>query len=144
MRTISPETPTDPMSQSRTQTRFERAHPDGTLTDLGCPVCPGVLEVQPAGHKGYLTFVCRIGHAFSPQTLIDAKEEALEEALWSAATRLDELVSIYEDFIPRMEKLGRRELAAAYRQRLDEARTVLARVQELARVNRPPLEPRAE
>src|SRR5688572_9433807 len=57
--------------------------PGRRLTDLGCPDCPGVLAAHTEGRKGHLTFVCRVGHVFAADTLIEAKEEALELALWN-------------------------------------------------------------
>jgi two-component system chemotaxis response regulator CheB len=122
--------------------RFGRGLSAGALTDLGCPDCPGVLEVRPAGDRGYLTFACRVGHAYSAPSLIDAKESVLEDTLWSAVTRLDELVSLYEDFAPRTEAMARPELGAAYRQRLEQVRGLLERLRALAEENLPPIESR--
>lgn len=128
------------MSESDARVPFGRARNEGPLVDLGCPECPGVLEARSDGHKGFLSFVCRIGHAYSPQSLVDAKEEALEDAFWSVAVRLDELASVYADFAPRMEALGQPGLAAAYRARLELIRALLPRARALAEGNRRPAE----
>ena len=44
------------------------------ITGLGCPECPGVLEVSHT-EEGYFNFHCRIGHVLSLQDLILAKEK---------------------------------------------------------------------
>lgn len=128
------------MSDGATRPDFGRDQHAGTLTDLGCPACPGVLEVSPDGRKGYLTFVCRIGHAFSAQSLVDAKESALEDMLWSAVAQLDELLGVYEDFVERSANMQRPELARAYAERLAQGRAILAQLRALTVENRPPVE----
>jgi two-component system chemotaxis response regulator CheB len=131
------------MNGPTTEPTFGRHQLDGTITDLGCPECRGVLAVRDEGRKGYLLFVCRVGHSYSPQSIIEAKEEGLESDLWSAVARLDELVSLYEDFVARMRRMQRPELAEAYGVRLEKARGVLARLQTLVQENGPTPEPRA-
>lgn len=42
------------------------------LTDLGCPDCPGVLALLRTENQ--MSFVCSVGHAFSSESLIEAKE----------------------------------------------------------------------
>src|SRR5262245_34041849 len=70
--------------------RDNDADADGWFaTDLGCPDCSGVLQVAVFGPRRYLRFRCRVGHAFSGETLLEAKEEQLERALFSAGETLE-------------------------------------------------------
>ncbi len=64
--------------------------------DFGCPDCRGVLYVAALGKRGWLSFRCRIGHAFAGDTLLAAKENQLEKALWDSLEVLDELVQLYQ------------------------------------------------
>lgn len=49
------------------------------LTRFTCPDCSGVLVEQ---HEGdYIFYRCRVGHAYSPETLHAEKGEEIEEAL---------------------------------------------------------------
>ena len=64
-------------------------------TDLGCSACRGVLYVSELGRSGWLSFRCRVGHAFSADSLLFAKEEQLEESLWSTVEVLEELLQLY-------------------------------------------------
>ncbi len=53
-----------------------------------CPECNGVLEeVEEAG---LVRFRCRVGHAYSPETLHADQNIAVEKALWAAIRALEE------------------------------------------------------
>lgn len=85
------------------------------VTGIACPECPGVLTVTVEGAQGYLHFKCRIGHAFSTDELIAAKERQLEDHLWSATTTLAELMQLLRD----LQRHGiQPERSSAFRQRI--------------------------
>jgi two-component system chemotaxis response regulator CheB len=74
---------------------------NGKLTDLGCPDCRGVLAVSERRPDGkVLVFTCQIGHRYSPESLIESKEEQLEEALWTTIETLDEIAMLHTDLSP--------------------------------------------
>jgi len=57
-----------------------------------CPDCSGTLwEVQEGD---LLRFRCRVGHAFSPESMRDGYTESVEGALWSAVRILEESASL--------------------------------------------------
>src|SRR5262249_39934769 len=57
-----------------------------------CPDCSGTLwEVQEGD---LLRFRCRVGHAFSPESMRDGYTESIEGALWSAVRILEESASL--------------------------------------------------
>jgi two-component system chemotaxis response regulator CheB len=91
--------------------------PQGTLTDLGCPDCRGVLAGREIGEAGQLLFTCRVGHTFSGESLIGAKEEELEDAMWIAIESYDEMVTLHEELARRARANGGRSLAQAYERR---------------------------
>ena len=56
-----------------------------------------MLRVTVQGGRGYLHFECRIGHAFSTDELIAAKERQFEDGVWAAVTTVRELVQLLRD-----------------------------------------------
>jgi two-component system, chemotaxis family, protein-glutamate methylesterase/glutaminase len=60
----------------------------GHPSAYSCPDCGGVLwEIEDGD---FLRYRCRVGHAFSPDTMLGAQDDVLEEALWTAAKTLEE------------------------------------------------------
>jgi len=98
------------------------------LTDLGCPDCRGVLAVREDGRRGHLGFTCRIGHAFSGESLIRCKEEQLESSLWEAVEAYEEIAMLHQEMSRRTRAAGARAVAAAYSRR---ARRAVALTREL-------------
>ncbi|HEY9809716.1 MAG TPA: chemotaxis protein CheB [Halomicronema sp.] len=73
----------------------------GVPSNLACPTCGGTLWEQNNGNL--LRFRCRVGHAWSQDSLHAEQAEALEEALWTALRALEESASLSQ----RMEKRAR-------------------------------------
>jgi two-component system, chemotaxis family, protein-glutamate methylesterase/glutaminase len=65
---------------------------DGNMSATGqtyaCPECGGVLEEAKEG--GMLRFRCRVGHMYSPESLLADQTEAVEKALWAAIRSMEE------------------------------------------------------
>jgi two-component system, chemotaxis family, protein-glutamate methylesterase/glutaminase len=65
---------------------------DGNMSATGqtyaCPECGGVLEEAKEG--GMLRFRCRVGHMYSPESLLAEQTEAVEKALWAAIRSMEE------------------------------------------------------
>jgi two-component system chemotaxis response regulator CheB len=57
-----------------------------------CPECGGALWDRT--EDGAKKFRCRIGHAYSPDSLLDAGNESLEAALWNAVRSLEESAAV--------------------------------------------------
>jgi two-component system, chemotaxis family, protein-glutamate methylesterase/glutaminase len=74
--------------------RLDRAE---SVAALACPDCAGTLTVRVEGAAGHLRFKCRIGHAYALGSLLEAKEEAIEQRLWSALVSMEELASLLEE-----------------------------------------------
>ena len=64
----------------------------GTPSQFGCPECGDVLwEVE---NDQIVRFRCRVGHAYSSESLLESQTEGLEAALWSALRALEEKASL--------------------------------------------------
>ena len=91
----------------------------GTPAAYSCPECGGVLwEIQ----DGEMTrFRCRVGHAFSLDSMMAEQAEALEEAIWVALKIVQEQASISRRMAEQMHSHGRPYLAQRYEERRREA-----------------------
>jgi hypothetical protein len=63
-----------------------------------------VLNVETEGRKGHLNFICRVGHVYALPDLLLAKEQALEQRLWSALVAVEELIALLRDLEARAEE----------------------------------------
>jgi two-component system chemotaxis response regulator CheB len=90
---------------------------DGALTDLGCPDCRGVLAVRKAGELGLVSFRCRVGHAFTAETLLPAKEDQVEEALWTAIELYGEVAMLHRWLAKRARATKQPALAVSLERR---------------------------
>lgn len=71
---------------------IDRDDKPGAPSPFGCPDCGGVLwEVEDAR---MLRFRCRVGHAYSVESLLASQTDGLEAALWSAMRALEEKASL--------------------------------------------------
>ncbi|MFI6517987.1 chemotaxis protein CheB [Spirillospora sp. NPDC050679] len=61
--------------------------PPDQYAELTCPECGGPLYNQPIPGSP-LRLECRIGHGWSPQSLLEGQEQAMERALSMAVTQL--------------------------------------------------------
>jgi two-component system chemotaxis response regulator CheB len=87
-----PELPDDPLLDAETAiATMEDVTTDETVArpaGLACPSCHGALFELPG--QPMPRYRCRVGHAWSAQTLLDEHAEALEGALWMALRALEE------------------------------------------------------
>ena len=85
---------------------------------FGCPECGGVL--QPIDEGSWLRFRCMVGHAYSPEALLDAQADSLESALWSAVRNLEERSELLRRLADRTAS-NAPDAADRYGRRADEA-----------------------
>ncbi len=91
----------------------------GTPSGFTCPDCGGGLwELSEAGLTRYR---CRTGHAFSPESLLDAQGRSREEAMWAAVRSLEEMADLARRMEARMHERGLHYAEGRYSTRAAEA-----------------------
>src|SRR3954453_7760565 len=83
---------------------IETDHHPGTPSGFACPDCGGALWEL---HEGEMVrFRCRVGHAWSPGSLMAQQAEALETALWTALRALEERAALADRVAERLKRRG--------------------------------------
>ncbi|HJX28973.1 MAG TPA: chemotaxis protein CheB [Thermoanaerobaculia bacterium] len=93
-----------------------------TPSGLACPECGGSLFERT--DLELLHFRCRIGHAYSPESLLAEQEQSLEATLWAAVRALEENAALSRRMEKSMSQSSRAGAVAAetrYGKRAEEA-----------------------
>jgi two-component system chemotaxis response regulator CheB len=107
---------------------LEGNHP-GRPSAFSCPDCNGVLwEIQDGG---LVRFRCRVGHAWSPESLLTQQSEALEGALWVALRSLEERAALARKLAEPARRRGHRITASRFQEQAQEAQQAARLVRQL-------------
>ena len=121
-------------SDSSLATMASSEHP-GTPSPFSCPECGGVLwEIQD---DELLRFRCRVGHAYSRDSVLAAQTEEVERALWIALKILEEQASLSNRLAIHAQKRGQDALAHRFEEKLHNAQQQAAVIQRVLRKNVP-------
>jgi two-component system chemotaxis response regulator CheB len=71
---------------------------------LGCPECSGGMYRIGTGNAVH--FACHVGHSFSPQTLVAARDDNVEAALWTAISALQEKAVVLHELARHAAERG--------------------------------------
>lgn len=75
---------------------------NGRVSAFTCPECSGTLwEIDDGG--ALVQFRCRVGHAYSPETMDASQANALEAALWTALRALEERTALKRRLAERLQ-----------------------------------------
>lgn len=96
----------------------EHAQP-GELAPISCPDCGGSLWEVDVG--GVSSFRCRVGHAYTINSLVDRHGEAVERALWTAYRALEERAAMSRRVGRRLADRGRTESARRFERQAEVA-----------------------
>jgi two-component system chemotaxis response regulator CheB len=110
---------------------LEQGSPPGQPSSYSCPACGGVLrELDDAE---LLRFRCRVGHAYSAESVVDGQAESVETALWTALRALLDRAQLCDRLAERVGEAGAsrsRERFAAFaaeaREQAETIRSLLA------------------
>jgi two-component system chemotaxis response regulator CheB len=101
----------------------------GTPSRFSCPECNGVLwEIDD---EDMIRFRCRVGHAYSPETLLAEQSDSVEAAIWAGLRALEENASLMTRMAKNMRDRGNQRSAARFNEQADGA---LQRAETLRRI----------
>jgi two-component system, chemotaxis family, protein-glutamate methylesterase/glutaminase len=107
---------------------FEGNHP-GRPSGFSCPDCNGVLwQIQDGGLERYR---CRVGHAWSPASLLTQQSEALEAALWVALRSLEERAALARRLAEPARRRGYTVTATRFEEQAAEAQQAARLVRDM-------------
>jgi two-component system chemotaxis response regulator CheB len=101
---------------------------NGAPTELACPDCGGALWEREDGDL--VRFGCRVGHVYSPESLVAEHGKALEQALWAALRGLEERADLYRRMARRAQLAGRASIERRFRNRSDSAERHAAAIRD--------------
>jgi two-component system, chemotaxis family, protein-glutamate methylesterase/glutaminase len=101
----------------------------GRPSGFSCPDCNGVLwEIQDGG---MVRFRCRVGHAWSPESLLTQQSEGLEAALWVALRSLEERAALAARLAEPARRRGHTITATRFQEQAQETQQAARLVRRL-------------
>jgi two-component system chemotaxis response regulator CheB len=103
----------------------------GAPSVFTCPECHGAL--WEADEQGLLRFRCRVGHIYSPESMIAAQTDEVDRALWVALRTLEERAAMAYRLAERGRQRDQRWVDQAFSARARETELEAARIRDLLR-----------
>jgi two-component system, chemotaxis family, protein-glutamate methylesterase/glutaminase len=91
----------------------------GEIAPFSCPECGGTLWERMEGATA--SYRCRVGHAYTMNSLVAKHVESVERTLWSAYRALEERSAMSRRVARRLTDRGRTESAARFERQADAA-----------------------
>jgi two-component system, chemotaxis family, protein-glutamate methylesterase/glutaminase len=91
----------------------------GAPSAFACPDCGGVL--WELADDELIRFRCRVGHAYSPDSLTTKQLQTLEDALWVALRAMEEQVALTKRLRDQASGRGQQQLAERFAKRQEHA-----------------------
>lgn len=95
---------------------------EANLTEVTCPDCRGTIWEVPRG--GLTEYRCRVGHTFSPTTMLAEHFTAQEKVMWAAVVALEEGATLAKLMSEKLRPELRPQLLEESHERLEEAATL--------------------
>jgi two-component system, chemotaxis family, protein-glutamate methylesterase/glutaminase len=86
---------------------------------FSCPECGGVMSEDRTG--GITHYRCRVGHAYSENTLLTEQNGILEQALWTALRVLEERVRLCQRLIERSRERDNHLVLSRFQEQMTDA-----------------------
>jgi two-component system chemotaxis response regulator CheB len=93
-------------------------HPPSRYT---CPDCGGTLFRIDEGTGHVISFHCRVGHRYSGESLFEAQEDNVEDALWASLRAMEERIDLANTMAERARQSGRQHSAEFFARKAEQA-----------------------
>jgi len=130
--TADPDAPVLHAKEPDLETPPNPVHPGdrpGRPSVFSCPSCHGTL--WEANENGLVRFRCRVGHVFSPESMLSAQTDEVDRALWIALRTLEERAALSHRLAERGRERGQAWVDAAFTMRAHESEREAALLREL-------------
>ncbi|MEV0379262.1 chemotaxis protein CheB [Nonomuraea sp. NPDC050643] len=103
--------------------------PNGEPIAFSCPECNGPIYEQ----KGENTsrYICKVGHAWSKESMMNAQADAVERALWMAIQRLEERLRVLDRMRRSAEERNQKVSTRHFRDEEERTRDALGTIRML-------------
>jgi two-component system chemotaxis response regulator CheB len=102
----------------------------GAPAALGCPECQGGMYESVQDQT--VLYTCHVGHTWSAQTLLDAQVQAVEAAVYNAASKLLEIATVHRRLAELADDRGDDTGAAEHRRAAGSAERRAEHIRRLA------------
>ncbi len=110
-----------PTVVSMSENEFAKQESSGSPAVFTCPECHGTLWEEEEG--GTLRFRCRVGHAYTADSMLEEQNLDVERALWAALRTLEENTELSHRLADRAHGHGFVNSERRYRERARESYT---------------------
>jgi two-component system chemotaxis response regulator CheB len=104
----------------------------GQPSVFSCPECHGTLWELDEG--GLMRFRCRVGHVYSPDSMLAAQTDEVDRALWTALRTLEERAALAHKLAERARQRAHPWVDKAFTVRAKEAEKEAEQIRSLLRV----------
>jgi len=101
----------------------------GESVALTCPDCGGPL--WQLRDKKLRRYRCRLGHAFTAESLLSGQSEMIEYALWAAVRTMEDRVRILMTLVHGRREHGQSKIADTYETRANELKTQAQQIRQM-------------
>jgi two-component system chemotaxis response regulator CheB len=108
---------------------IDEADRPGRLSVFSCPECHGSL--WESNESGILRFRCRVGHVYSPDSMLAAQTDSVDRALWAALRALEERAALTRRLSERAKSRKHTRVARAFEDRAMAAEEHAATMREI-------------
>lgn len=111
------EVPLETIEEAPAGERSLRSDELGVASGLTCPDCHGALWEIRDGTS--IRYRCRVGHAYSEDSMLTAQTDSVERAVWAALRALEERVALMHKLADNARRRGNEGIAAMFEERVN-------------------------